>query len=203
MTEKAERTRLRLLEAAEVVFARRGYAPATVDEIAEEAGMSIGALYKRLGGKEEAFLSVFERYLDQRLGEIRGLSSAAIGADEAAAAWIALIRARRQQLLLFVEFWLYAARQSAPAAQRMSQALREFDQHVESALVDGLMRGEERSAEDARDTARSIIALYRGAALANSLDQIPDAEKSLAEATRRLADTRRTRSPRRENPLAR
>ncbi len=43
--EKKAQTRLRLLEAAAHVFARRGYHAATVDEVAEEAGYTVGALY--------------------------------------------------------------------------------------------------------------------------------------------------------------
>lgn len=44
-----------LLEAAARVFARKGYAGASVDDIAEEAGFTAGALYSSFGSKENLF----------------------------------------------------------------------------------------------------------------------------------------------------
>ena len=185
---KAERTQRRLLDAAEGVFARRGYTTATVDEIADEAGLSIGALYSRLGGKEDVFLAVFDRYLDNRLNEIRLLRSSQHRPDAAASAWIALVDARKDQLLLFIEFWLYAVRQSAPAAARMAQSLREFDEGVEVALAEGLV-GESPSSSEAHRIARSIVALYRGAAMSHVLNPGADSASYLATSTRDLVET--------------
>ena len=56
--EAKARTRRRLLDAAARTFARKGYAGASVEEIAEAAGYSIGALYSNFGGKEELFLEL-------------------------------------------------------------------------------------------------------------------------------------------------
>src|SRR5438876_576378 len=57
--QKAD-TRLRLLAAAEAVFARRGFHGASVDEIAREAGATTGALYANFAGKEDRFLQLFD-----------------------------------------------------------------------------------------------------------------------------------------------
>ena len=46
--ERRAETRERLLEAEARVFARDGYAGASVEEIAGEAGFSTGALYSNL-----------------------------------------------------------------------------------------------------------------------------------------------------------
>jgi AcrR family transcriptional regulator len=53
-------TRELLLSAAEQVFARVGYERALVEEIAEAAGFSKGALYAHFKSKEELFLALYE-----------------------------------------------------------------------------------------------------------------------------------------------
>jgi AcrR family transcriptional regulator len=55
-------TRLRLLEAAETVFARRGFHGASVDKIAREAGATTGALYANFAGKEFPLFVEFWAY---------------------------------------------------------------------------------------------------------------------------------------------
>ena len=186
MGDKAERTRLRLLEAAEAVFARRGYTSATVDEIAEEAGMSIGAFYSRLGSKEDTFVAVFERYLDRRREEIELLAGgSALDPSAAAGAWINLVEARGPQLLLFVEFWLYATRSSVPAANRMSVALKAFDESIEQTLATKLERGS-RTPTNALRTARSLVAMYRGYAMSHALGSRGDSVSLLSASTRDL-----------------
>lgn len=54
--ESQAQTRGRLLDAARTVFAGRGYHGASVEEIAEEAGYSKGAVYSNFESKEEIFL---------------------------------------------------------------------------------------------------------------------------------------------------
>ena len=56
-------TRERLLEAATEVFSRRGFEAASVDEIADEAGFSKGAVYSNFASKEELFLTLLDRHL--------------------------------------------------------------------------------------------------------------------------------------------
>jgi AcrR family transcriptional regulator len=58
--ERTAITRELLLSAAEQVFARVGYEKAQVEEIAEAAGFSKGALYAHFKSKEELFLALFE-----------------------------------------------------------------------------------------------------------------------------------------------
>jgi AcrR family transcriptional regulator len=53
-----ERVRRDILEAAARVFARRGYAAATLAELAEAAGYAAPSLYRYFGSKEEIFASL-------------------------------------------------------------------------------------------------------------------------------------------------
>ncbi len=59
---RLERTRSLLLDAAEQVFAERGFISATLDDIAKAAGYSKGAIYKYFATKEELFLAASDRY---------------------------------------------------------------------------------------------------------------------------------------------
>src|ERR671935_2790472 len=112
--EAQERTRQRLLAAAAKVFARRGYHRATVDEIASEAGFTIGAVYSNFAGKEELFLALADRQVEQRVAEIRALGEAAERGDqpgaEAAAQFREFLQRDPDWPLLFYEFWSFGVR---------------------------------------------------------------------------------------------
>lgn len=58
---RAEHIRSVLLDAAEEVFARRGLSGAALEDIADAAGFTRGAIYSQFGAKEKLFLAVVER----------------------------------------------------------------------------------------------------------------------------------------------
>ncbi|MFJ6618169.1 TetR family transcriptional regulator [Kitasatospora sp. NPDC091335] len=76
--ERSERTRGRLVEAGAELFDRRGYAGATLGEIAAAAGVTKGALYFHFASKEELARAVSEqaeRSLRSACAEPRAASS--------------------------------------------------------------------------------------------------------------------------------
>ena len=58
---RTEHTRQILLDAAEEVFARKGLTGAALEEIADAAGFTRGAIYSQFGAKEKLFLAVVDR----------------------------------------------------------------------------------------------------------------------------------------------
>lgn len=68
-----EASRARLLDAAADVVARRGYERASVDEIAEAAGLSKGTLYWNFASKAELFQALLEERVDRPLDEVMEL----------------------------------------------------------------------------------------------------------------------------------
>jgi AcrR family transcriptional regulator len=112
--ESQERTRERLVAAAAKVFARRGYHRSTVDEIASEAGFTIGALYSNFKTKEDLFLAIADRQVEGRVAEISAVGDAATGegpAGEAAAEKMrSFLEADPDWPLLFYEFWSLSVR---------------------------------------------------------------------------------------------
>ena len=63
-------TRQRLLDAAATVFGRDGFEGARVAQIADEAGLSVGALYNHYGSKAELLAAVVERHSAEELGRL-------------------------------------------------------------------------------------------------------------------------------------
>jgi AcrR family transcriptional regulator len=59
----AERNRQRILVAADLVFAERGL-DATLDDIADRAGLGVGTVYRRFADKEALVDALFERHLN-------------------------------------------------------------------------------------------------------------------------------------------
>lgn len=112
--ERRAETRERVLRAAEQVFGERGYHAASVDEVAEVAGFSTGALYSNFEGKEDLFLEVLERQIDRQSVEIAD-SIADVPTIEdrtrmGAAQWVAYVEREPRTIMLFMEFWAYAVR---------------------------------------------------------------------------------------------
>jgi AcrR family transcriptional regulator len=77
MTEQRAATRARLLEAAEVLFAGRGYRGASVRAITGRARCNIAAVNYHFGGKAGLYRTMFRRRLrDLRDRRIRGIRAA-------------------------------------------------------------------------------------------------------------------------------
>jgi AcrR family transcriptional regulator len=74
---RRERQRERLLHAAASVFARVGYAEASAEAIAREAGMSKATFYEHFGNKEAAIIALWDQAADVSI-------SAALDAAETA-----------------------------------------------------------------------------------------------------------------------
>ena len=170
---RTEHTRQILLDAAEEVFARKGLTGAALEEIADAAGFTRGAIYSQFGAKEKLFLAVVDRqrqrFLDgfvevmmsfHRLGDV--------DIDELAERWRQLSSAA-DRAVLGHELTLYLmrnpdARQSV-AAQRLDiiRSLGEFiSKNV--ARIGGTLTIE------AETLARVILAANDGITLDSHLD---------------------------------
>jgi AcrR family transcriptional regulator len=177
--ETQEQTRGRVLAAAAKVFARRGYHRATVDEIASEAGFTIGALYSNFAGKEELFLALADRQVAQRANEVRAIADAAEtdgdASEEAATQFRAFLEADPEWPLLFYEFWSLSVRN--PDLQGELAKRREV---IRDALAETLERVAKQHGFELRfpapQLATAIAASLNGLAFerAASPDALPD-----------------------------
>jgi len=71
--ERSRATRGKLLEAAETVFAAKGYNGAKISDIAEEAGCSVGAVYFRFKDKDALFFAIAETFIEDARGNLGNL----------------------------------------------------------------------------------------------------------------------------------
>jgi len=55
-------TQRALLDAAREIFASRGFSDASIAEVVERAGSSVGSLYHHFGGKSELFLALWQEH---------------------------------------------------------------------------------------------------------------------------------------------
>src|SRR5437667_6210594 len=64
---RRELTRSALVDSAAELFAKRGFHAASLDDIAEAAGFTRGAIYSNFESKEELFFAVLERHVNTGL----------------------------------------------------------------------------------------------------------------------------------------
>ena len=165
--EQVERNRRLVLEAARRVFLARGYASASLDAIAEEAGFSKGVVYSQFDSKADMFLALLEARISERAEQNEQLAEQLGGrqlAEAVPALALSLRRAEPEWMQLVMEFRLHAAR--VPELNRRYAQLHER-------TVDGLAsvyaRLHERAGTTPRYPARVLaqleLAISRGALL--------------------------------------
>jgi AcrR family transcriptional regulator len=181
MTREQSRaqTRERLLSAARSVFARSGFHGASVEEIASEAGFSTGALYSNFDGKEDLFLVLMEREIDEHAREIaeavRARASMAERARGGARQWMTMIEREPDVLLLFMEFWAYGVR-DAQVRPKVAARFAQMRQVLTSLIAEGVREFDLELAIPAEELAVAIDALADGIARQKLADPeaVPD-----------------------------
>ena len=114
--QRCAQTRRELLDAAQRRFFEAGYHATTVDDIADAAGYTKGAVYSTFGSKAGLFLALFDDIVDQRLAATQAIVDAADSGSQASLRALAdqPVEARNARfLLLSIEFWVHAAREPA------------------------------------------------------------------------------------------
>jgi AcrR family transcriptional regulator len=113
--EKKARTRAQLIDAAATVFARRGFVAASLDEVAEEAGLTKGAVYSNFDSKEDLFEAVIDERFDKPLEHgVEAIENIEGTQQERAMAgarlFIDAVQQERELFLLALERRIYVAR---------------------------------------------------------------------------------------------
>lgn len=105
--QQKEESRRRLIEAAERVFSRAGYIATSVDDIAQEAGVSRQTFYRHYDGKLAIAMEYFERQNDISLPLWLRIGDQDFTNPAVVIAWITMLfdfnEAKRLSLRTFVE----------------------------------------------------------------------------------------------------
>lgn len=174
--EKRAQTREALIDAAARVFARQGFHGASLDEIAEAAGFSKGAIYSNFESKEDLFLQVLDHHDRQQRASLSGVLARGATLEErlrALGEWFdRTVEQERDWSLLTLEFSMYAARN--PSLREALAAQHHSSQRAVAELI------ERQSADlgfpiadDPAVVAQAIQALGTGISLHRLVD--PDA----------------------------
>lgn len=156
------RTRTALLAAAGQVFAERGYGDASVDEIAREAGVSVGSVYVHFDNKQALFAALIGERAEADAD--RGTAAAAEGRAAALASFDEQVRTiadDRQLALLDAETWLYAIRHP-----EFGEIVAEQEQRI-TAHATGIVAAEDvgagtRALLSDDEIAQICVALFHG-----------------------------------------
>jgi AcrR family transcriptional regulator len=181
MTREQSRanTRERLLAAARSAFARSGFHGASVEEIASEAGFSTGALYSNFEGKEDLFLVLMEREIEEHAQEISAAVRERASISERAAGgarqWMTMIEREPEALLLFMEFWAYGVR-DARMRPKVAARFAQMRQVLTGLIADGVRDFDLELTIPAEHLAVAIDALADGIARQKLADPeaVPD-----------------------------
>lgn len=135
--ERSARTRDDLLDAAQRRFFDAGYHATALDDIADDAGCTKGAVYSTFGSKAGLFLALFDDIVDRRLAATRAIIES--GADSETSLQALADQPAEEHntrfLLLSIEFWVHAAREPVLLAafseryRRLRTSLAELAPH--------------------------------------------------------------------------
>ena len=167
-TERRERIRAELVEAADRLFVANGFHATSVDAVADAAGYTKGAVYSNFRAKEDLFLAVYERRMTAGLAEVEALV-AEEGEIVAVASRLADRVSRRRGredgwLAVFFEFWAYTLRDPA-LRERFAAEHRRFTEPFAALLR---RRSDDRGrplAEDPEKLATALNAMVLGLTL--------------------------------------
>ena len=182
--ERKQRTRAGLVETARRIFLERGFHGSSLDEIAEAAGYSKGAVYSNFAGKGELFLAVLDAHFDERA---RAYAEVALDGDDLEESYRAVARFRLEAEArepewepLLLEFWTYAGRRDDLRAAVAERRERFLD--VIAGLISELAARHGVSYTlPVREVARGSSALLRGMVVERMLNRDATTIDVLAE----------------------
>lgn len=157
----------RIIEAAVMVFAQKGYASATVADIAARAEIGKGTIYEYFASKEDLFFAVFEWFKMQtgaavkvNIAHLGGSAAKRLQAlsDSLMDMWAKI----EDVFTLTMEFW--AASSSSQMQDRFKESFRqmyqEFRSIVNSLIREGIERGEFRPDINPEPIAAALVGTW-------------------------------------------
>jgi AcrR family transcriptional regulator len=177
--ERQARTRELLMESAATVAARRGIERASLDEVAERAGFTKGAVYANFDNKEELFLAMLDAHFGARLEELDRIVSTEADPDtqarEAAQGLMRMLDAQPESHRLFFEFAVYAARNEGFREQLVAR-YRSLRERLADLLAERVERLDIDPVVPPAEVAAMAFAMANGMALERLLEPeaVPD-----------------------------
>ena len=161
-------SRKRIIDAAMDVFSRKGYAKASIREIAKTAGISVGGVYLYFKNKEELYKSLINEGMRDFGGKIETITKQAESATEALPNFLKL---HLENALKHKEFILLHIREHGFSfgIDKKRAFFRQQTKLIENIIIKGIHSGEFRKC-NAKDMAKIIMGSLRGIILSMVLD---------------------------------
>ena len=160
-----ERRRNSILAAARTVFSGQGYAVATVDDVANEAGIAKGTLYLYFRSKEEIYLAALTQDLVKMAQKARHQMEQATSLRDQIRAFVRVRLEYCQQHEEFLRIYLaeYGSMfvKARPLPREFHDLFRQNVRHL-SKLIERAIKGGEIRAVPPGPTAAAVVDLTRG-----------------------------------------
>jgi AcrR family transcriptional regulator len=169
--QERQARRRRIQRAAREVFVERGYAKTSIEQIARQASLSVGAIYLYFRSKEDLYVSLLEDTLgvfDAELTQVRGRTDAP---NRLRAAWTVLTTwatndVEGTRTLRLVATPGIKAQLSDEVIQAVGAGVTRVREHLGACIADGIHAGTFR-AVNAGEISDALWSLFVGA-----LDQL-------------------------------
>ena len=136
-----------VVRSAAKVFRRRGFARASLEEIADDLGMWKGSLYNYISSKEDLLVAVVKVPADRLLADVRAIRDSG---DEPAEALRAIVRCHVDVLVDIYDFaavYLYETA-ATDLGEQWRAADREYTSTIQQIVESGVAAGDFRADRD-------------------------------------------------------
>ncbi len=158
-----------ILQAAMKIFSRKGYASARMEEIAEEADLSVGILYWYYKGKIDIVLALMKMDIEP---DIENLQSLLTAPESCRARLWKLFEGLQEDNVIALKLWAelyHLAAREARVRKQLFAYNAQYRALAETIIQQGIERGEFRADVDAPSAAFALQALFDGFLLNRSL----------------------------------
>jgi TetR/AcrR family transcriptional regulator, acrAB operon repressor len=175
--EEAAVTRAALLKAALAVFSRQGYASTRLEDIAEEAGVTRGAIYHHFGSKPDLYTEMVVEYskpLNRIVEDALAISGTTTELLRRIFVDMCAAMEDDAELRAIQEISTTKTEMTPELAEGIYTKMNSIEQQVSyltEGIAEGIAKGEFRTQIDPEDAARAYFSYLNGYMLLWLLDQ--------------------------------
>ena len=162
MTE--HESKIHILNTALAVFAEKGFAKASMNDIVRSSGLSKGGVYWHFKSKDELIAAIFDQFFVEQLAlldvMLAGEGTAVAKLTQLATMTGQSVAAMASQFPTPLEFYALASRE-AGLATTLQTHFQSYETKITTLVNQGIAHSEFRSV-DSQATAKTIIALFEG-----------------------------------------
>lgn len=185
--------RTQILVAAHRLFSRRGFHDTSMQDIADEVGLSVGALYRYFDGKEALVRGLAEWGRDQKRGLLNELTPGGGGEvlGRVLAEILGFLDSEGAEQAAWLDVHLWGAAAGAPSLREvLTESLDGIREPLASYLHAERREGRIRADVDPEPTARLLVAVLLGLELQKALEpqvEVAPCARALVGFLQRLA----------------